>query len=241
MALYQTIRNRLHKKPFCTAVIVAAGSSTRMGQDKMMLDLAGIPVLVRTIRAFEACPCIDEIVVVTRGDRLEEIAALRGRYGLYKMTKVLTGGATRVESSLAGVMGADACATLIAIHDGARPLVSREIIETTCAAAQRDQAAAPVVPVKDTIKIIDGSFVRETPPRASVAAVQTPQIFQADLIKAALTNALEKELPVTDDRSAVEALGLRVAVTEGSEDNLKITTPLDVQLAESILRRRTQT
>ena len=241
MALYRTIRNRLRKKPFCTAVIVAAGSSTRMGQDKMMLELAGIPVLVRTIRAFEACPCIDEIIVVTRGDRLEEIAALRGRYGLYKMTKVLTGGATRVESSLVGVMGADARAKLIAIHDGARPLVSREIIETTCAAAQRDQAAAPVVPVKDTIKIIDGGFVRETPPRASVAAVQTPQIFQADLIKAALTNALEKELPVTDDCSAVEALGLRVAVTEGSEDNLKITTPLDVQLAESILRRRTQT
>lgn len=240
MALYRKIRDRFQKKPFCTAVIVAAGSSTRMGQDKMLLELAGLPVLVRTIRAFETCPCIDEIVVVTRGDRLEEIAALRERYGLYKMSKVLAGGATRVESSLIGVLGADARATLIAIHDGARPLVSREIIETTYAAALKAQAAAPVIPVKDTIKIIDGGFVCETPPRANVAAVQTPQIFQADLIKAALTNAMEKQLPITDDCSAVEAAGLRVAVTEGSEDNLKITTPLDVQLAESILRRRTQ-
>lgn len=240
MALYRKIRDRFQKKPFCTAVIVAAGSSTRMGQDKMLLELAGLPVLVRTIRAFEGCPCIDEIVVVTRGDRLEEIAALRERYGLYKMSKVLAGGATRAESSLIGVLEADSRATLIAIHDGARPLVSREIIESTHAAALKAQAAAPVIPVKDTIKIIDGGFVRETPPRACVAVVQTPQIFQADLIKAALTKAIEKQIPITDDCSAVEAAGLRVAVTEGSEDNLKITTPLDVQLAESILRRRTQ-
>lgn len=240
MALYRTIKDRLKKKPFCTAVIVAAGSSTRMGQDKLLLELAGVPVLVRAIRAFEACPCIDEIVVVTRGDRLAEIAALRERYGLYKMSKVLAGGATRVESSLIGVLGADSRATLIAIHDGARPLVSREIIESTHAAAQKAQAAAPVIPVKDTIKILENGFVRETPPRANVAAVQTPQIFQADLIKAALTNAMEKQLPITDDCSAVEAAGLRVAVTEGSEDNLKITTPLDIQLAESILRRQTQ-
>lgn len=240
MALYRKIRDRFRKKPFCTAVIVAAGSSTRMGQDKMMLELAGIPVLVRTIRAFELCPCINEIVVVTRGDRLEEIASLRERYGLYKMSKVLAGGATRAESSLIGVLGADARATLIAIHDGARPLVSHEIIETTHAAALKAQAAAPVVPVKDTIKIVEDGFVRETPPRAHVAAVQTPQIFQADLIKAALINAMEKRLPITDDCSAVEAAGLRVAVTEGSEENFKITTPLDVELAESILRRRAQ-
>lgn len=240
MALYRKIRDRFQKKPFCTAVIVAAGSSTRMGQDKLLLELAGVPVLVRAIRAFEYCPCIDEIVVVTRSDRLEEIAALRERYGLYKMSKVLAGGATRAESSLIGVLGADSRATLIAIHDGARPLVSREIIEATHAAALKAHAAAPVVPVKDTIKIIEDGFVRKTPPRANVAAVQTPQIFQADLIKAALTNAIQKQLPVTDDCSAVEAAGLRVAVTEGAEDNLKITTPLDVQLAESILRRRTQ-
>lgn len=238
--LYRKIRDRFQKKPFCTAVIVAAGSSTRMGQDKMMLELAGIPVIVHTIRAFEACPCIDEILVVTRGDRIAEIAALRDRYGLYKMSKVLAGGATRAESSLIGVLGADSRATLIAIHDGARPLVSREIIEATYAAALKAQAAAPVVPVKDTIKIIDDGFVRETPPRSNVAAVQTPQIFQADLIKAALTNAIEKQFPITDDCSAVEAAGLRVAVTEGSEDNLKITTPLDIQLAESIIRRHVQ-
>ena len=237
MALYGKIRDQI-KRPFRSAVIVAAGSSMRLGQDKLMLPLGGVPVLARTLRAFQTCPMIDEIILVTREDRLQELAALRERYCISKLTQVVKGGSTRAGSSLAGVMAASKKATIIAIHDGARPLVTPELIERVVRKAEQRQAAAPTLPLKDTVKELQGDMLVKTPPREGLAAVQTPQAFQAQLIRAALTEALEKKLPITDDCSAVEAIGLPVASVEGEEENIKITTATDVLLAEEIIRRR---
>ena len=184
------------------------------------------------------CAAVDELIVVTRTSRLEEIAALRDRYGLTKMTKVVVGGMTRAESSLAGVLAASNRATLIGIHDAARPLVTDDIITETIQAAKKSRAAAPGIPVRDTVKRTAGGVITGTPERASLTAIQTPQVFQADLIKAALTNAMRKHLAITDDCSAVEQLRVKPVVTQGSDENLKITTPIDIELAESILRRR---
>ena len=139
------------KTPRCAAVIVAAGSSERMGSDKLTAQLGGMPVLARTLRAFENCALITELVVVTRADRIEEIAALCKEYGISKASKVLSGGATRVESALVGVSEVDSRRGLIAIHDGARPLVTCELIERTVLAAKEHYAAVPVIPSTDTL------------------------------------------------------------------------------------------
>ena len=222
----------------CSAVIVAAGNSTRMGEDKITKLLGDLPVLVRTLRAFEDCDAIDEIVVVTRPDRIEELAGLCRQYELSKVSKVVSGGATRVESSLAGVMAVREDATLIAIHDGARPFVTPELIRRTVEAAHIYSAAAPVVKSTDTLKALDecGNVVG-TVDRETTARVQTPQVFDADLIKGALSKAVRKNLPLTDDCSAVEALGVRVFAVEGEEDNIKLTTPRDFLIAETIMNK----
>ena len=239
MALYGKIRDKI-RQPFRSAVIVAAGSSTRLGQDKLMLSLDGMPVLARTLRAFQDCTLIDEIIIVTRADRLEEFAALRDRYCVTKLSQVVVGGETRSGSSLAGVMAASKKATVIAIHDGARPLVTPELIERVILKAEKRQAAAPVLPLKDTVKERSGDMLVHTPPRETLAAVQTPQVFEATLIRAALTEALEQKRPITDDCTAVEAIGLPIAAVEGDEENIKITTAIDVIIAEEIIRRREQ-
>ena len=222
----------------CTAVVVAAGSSQRMGQDKMFLPVAGIPGLARTLMQFQRCGEIDEILVVTREEKIVEVADLCKQYGIDKATKVLLGGKERSESSAAGVFQAAESSGYIAIADGARPLVTPELIAQTVQAARKYRAAAPAVPVKDTIKVVENGIVTDTPDRATLRAVQTPQVFEADLIKGALTNAIEKILPLTDDCSAVEAMGFPVHLIEGSYENLKITTREDLALAEAFLAAR---
>ena len=224
----------------CSAVVPAAGSSTRMeGQDKLLLPLEEQPVLLHTLRALELCPYLAEIIVVTREDLIVPIGQLCRDAGLSKVRKVIVGGATRTHSVLAGLGELSSGAELVAIHDGARPLVSQEVLETVIFRAAECGAAAPAVPVKDTIKAVrsDGT-VAETLDRSVLRAVQTPQIFQRDLLKAALQAAIEGNIPVTDDCSAVERMGKRVYLVEGDEENLKITTPVDLILAEAILRDR---
>ena len=163
MALYGKIKAKLIGKPFCTMVVLAAGSSKRMGRDKLMMEVGGVPVLVRSLQAMQDCAAVDELIVVTRTSRLEEIAALRDRYGLTKMTKVVVGGMTRAESSLAGVLAASGKATLIGIHDAARPLVTDAIITETIQAAKKSRAAAPGIPVRDTVKLTAGGVITGTP------------------------------------------------------------------------------
>lgn len=238
MAFYKKLLKHFGKEPLNTAVIVAAGSSQRMGQDKLTLMLDGVSVIERTLRAFEACETIHEIIIVTRQDRLEEMADLGARCGITKLRQVVIGGSTRAGSSLAGVSATNRKSVLIGIHDAARPLITPENITAVYQAAQAHQAAAPVLPLKDTVKELKDGKLVSTPPRDGMAAVQTPQVFQADLIRAALTEAIQKELPITDDCSAVEAMGIPIEAVQGWEENLKITTPLDVVIAEEILRRR---
>lgn len=217
-----------------TAVLVAAGSSTRMGFDKLSFDLGGETVLERSVRAFDECPEVDELVIVTgaSGENAQRAAAR-----CKKPVRLVKGGSTRAESARSGVAAAHG--RLVAVHDAARPFVSQSVIADTIAAAARCSAAAPAVPVKDTIKTVaeDGA-VTGTPDRSTLRAVQTPQVFEADLLKAALQSALENEVPVTDDCSAVERLGKVVYLIDGDEENLKITTPVDLVIAEAILAER---
>lgn len=216
-------------------MVVAAGTASRMrGIDKMLAPLAGQPVLLRTVHALAESRRIGQIMIVTRDDLLEQVRTLCGEEP--KVCAVVSGGATRAESVLNGLRCVEA--PFVAIHDGARPLVTPEIIDAAIAAAEETGAAAPAVAVHDTIKIAKNGRVCATPDRAALFAVQTPQVFDTAHITAALTEALTKNLPLTDDCSAAEAAGLPVALTAGSEENIKITTPIDLTLAEAILQRR---
>ena len=225
--------------PVCSAVILAAGSAERMGEDKVTMNLGAMPVLAHTLAAFQDSPSVDEIIVVTRMEKVEEIADLCHKYGMDKVSKVIGGGATRTESALAGVSEVKASAKLIAIHDGARPLVSQELISRTVSAAKEHLAAVPVIASTDTLKIVDDdNFIAATVDRTNTVRVQTPQVFNADLIKGALTKAVSDGLTLTDDCSAIEIMGIKTHTVDGDEDNIKLTTPRDIQLGELILKTR---
>lgn len=236
--------NRLRKKkkqnrPRCAAVVPAAGSAVRMeGQDKVLSPLCDWPVLIHTLKALDGSSLIDEIVVVTRGDLIVPVGQLCKDYALSKVTKIIVGGSTRTRSVLAGIMEVAEGTQLIAIHDGARPLVPPEVIDEAILRAAECSAAAPAVPVKDTVKRVSGGFVEATLDRDTLFAVQTPQVFDADLILGALKKAEDDGVQLTDDCAAVERIGMTVALTKGSYENIKITTPVDLILAEAILRER---
>ena len=229
------------RRPRCAALVAAAGSSTRMGggTNKLLLPLDGIPVLIRTLDALQRAERVDEIIVATREEELVEIAQLCHTYGITKCKKVVRGGESRAHSVMLAALEADKSMELLAVQDGARPLVTPALIDSVIAAATRCGAAAPAVPVKDTIKCVreDGA-VAQTLDRSALRAVQTPQVFTADVLKAALQSVLEQGIEVTDDCGAVERLGKVVFLTEGEETNLKITTPADLVLAEAILKDR---
>ena len=226
-------------EPKCSAVIVAAGSARRMeGIDKVLAPLGELPVLVHTLYAFQDCAAVEEIVVVTREDLLVEVGRLCKDFTFDKVTKVIVGGAERIHSVQAGLREISAQAELIAIHDGARPLVSQEIIQEAVSAAAAGGAAAPAVALTDTIKRAEGGRTAETVDRSSLWAVQTPQVFEAGLIRGAVQKALEDGELLTDDCGAVERLGMPVTLTRGSRENLKITTPLDLIVGEAILQAR---
>ncbi len=226
------------KNTTCSVVVAAAGSSVRMGQDKLFMPLEGMPVLARTLRAFNECSFVDEIVVVTREDRLEDTAELCRAYGIGKVTKVVIGGDSRMKSVLAGLSSIRREAKIVLIHDGARPLVTEEIIREAMHTAAMFRCAAPAIPVTDTIKETRQGVVVNTPDRASLAAVQTPQAFLPDLLKGALTAAVRDGREYTDDCAAVEAMGFTVRLCKGSAENIKITNPTDLQTAAAILRSR---
>ncbi len=228
-------KQKKRQEPCCSAVVVAAGSSTRMGMDKLMLPLDETPVIVYTLRAVQAAPSVGEIILVTREDLIVPMSQLCQDYAISKVTKVVRGGASRTQSVRLGTLEVSGDAQVIAIHDGARPFVSAEVIERVVAQAMETGAAAPAVPVKDTIKVAHDGVVESTPDRACLFAVQTPQVFESSLIKAALQKALDDGLELTDDCAAVERLGMKVALTRGDERNIKLTTPEDLAVAQAIL------
>ena len=206
-----------------------------MGMDKLMLPLDETPVIVYTLRAVQAAPSVGEIILVTREDLIVPMSQLCQDYAISKVTKVVRGGASRTQSVRLGTLEVSGDAQVIAIHDGARPFVSAEVIERVVAQAMETGAAAPALPVKDTIKVAHDGVVESTPDRACLFAVQTPQVFESSLIKAALQKALDDGLELTDDCAAVERLGMKVALTRGDERNIKLTTPEDLAVAQAIL------
>lgn len=222
---------------YCGAVIVAAGSASRMGGiDKVMAPLGGEPMILRTVRAFEDCEAVKEIVIVTRKDLMEPIAELCS--GFTKIRSVVQGGSSRQESVKLGLLAFSKEVRLAAVHDGARPLVSGELIDKVIRAAHSYGAAAPAIPVKDTIKVFEGGFIAATPDRSTLRAVQTPQVIDRDLLLGALEKAEQEGTALTDDCSAVEHIGMRVRLVEGEERNLKVTTPLDLKIAELLLEEK---
>ncbi len=219
---------------YCGAVIVAAGSASRMGGiDKVMAPLGGEPMICRTVRAFQISPVIREIVIVTRPDLIGPITQLCKDFD--KVTTVTAGGSSRQESVEKGLAALSDKVKLAAIQDGARPLISQEVIDRTVRAAHTYGAAAPGIPVKDTIKVVAGGIIESTPDRSTLQAVQTPQVFDYDLLRGALEKARQDKAELTDDCSAVERLKMSVKMVEGEERNLTVTTPLDLKIAEMLL------
>ena len=228
------IARKALKLKYCGAVIVAAGTASRMGGiDKVMAPLQGEPMLKRTVRTFQQCDAIKEIVIVTREDLLERVSAMCAEFP--KVMAVVVGGKDRPESVNNGLNALSKNVKLAAIQDGARPLVTWQVIDRVVRAANSYGAAAPAIPVKDTIKEVQGGVVLSTPERSRLQAVQTPQVFDFDLLRGALKKAAQEGAAITDDCSAVERMGFKVKIVEGDERNIKITTPIDIKIAEALL------
>ena len=222
---------------YCGAVIVAAGTASRMGGiDKVMALLGGEPMIIHTVRAFQNCDAIKEIVIVTRLDLIEKISELCVDFS--KVKAVVVGGADRPESVKNGLDALSDKVRLVAVQDGARPLITETVIDRTVRAAHTYAAAAPGVPVKDTVKFVQGGVVESTPDRSRLQAIQTPQVFDLDLLTGALAKAKQDSAAITDDCSAVERLGMSVKIVEGDEKNIKVTTPMDLKIAECLLEER---
>lgn len=218
-----------------SAVIVAAGSSSRMGGvQKQLLCIGGIPVLARTLLAFENAKCIKNIVIVARECDILGFQMLVDKYMISKVTDIVEGGSCREESVKNGVLQLDLDTECVLIHDGARPFVTEEIITAVAEAAREHGAASCAVAVKDTLKMVENGVVKQTLNRDSIVSIQTPQGFDYKKFKAAITS--KDDLSVfTDDCSVVEADGMTVRIVEGSYNNIKITTQEDVAVAEGIL------
>ncbi|MBQ8577989.1 MAG: 2-C-methyl-D-erythritol 4-phosphate cytidylyltransferase [Clostridia bacterium] len=233
------------KHPFTSAVILAGGMGSRMKQNggsqttKQFLSLGGEAVILRTVRMFEECPDIDEIILVVREEEKSLYSPMLAHAEMHKVKKIVTGGKTRQDSAFAGLLATSRESEFIAIHDGARPLILPDQISAVAKEAYRIGAAAAASPAKDTVKLTDGpGYVESTPDRSRVWMAATPQIFKTEEYRAAVYLGKEKKIAVTDDCSLVEAIGFPVKMVDVGYQNLKITTPEDLYFAEAILRLR---
>ena len=218
------------------AIIVAAGASQRMGGiDKVLVPVGGKPVLAWVIDTFEGCRAIGQIIIVVNEKNMEKVRQLIENQGWYKVSELCTGGNRRQDSVRKGLDRLDKCDWVV-IHDGARPLVTVRLIEQGLKAAVETGSAVAAVPVMDTIKVAgQDRYVWHTPARDTLWSVQTPQVFRFDIINEAYHRAKDE---VTDDATLVEQLGHKVKLYEGSYDNIKVTTPDDLILAEAYLKNR---
>jgi 2-C-methyl-D-erythritol 4-phosphate cytidylyltransferase len=222
------------------AIIAAAGQGTRMGgkRAKQFLELAGIPIIIHTLKRFEQCEVIQEIIVVLPAQESAEFLSLADKYGLRKLAKVVPGGITRAESVLRGLRAVrEATAEIVAVHDGVRPFVTPEEITRTIEAARVHEAAILVAPVTDTIKEVEREQVERTLNRGQVRRALTPQCFRYSVLRRAYEQADVLDPELTDDSVLVERLGTRVAIVEGSPRNIKITQPQDLAIAEVLLKQ----
>lgn len=223
---------------FTSAVILAAGNGTRFGSKvkKQFADVLGLPCIVRTVNAFEECRLIDEIILV--GNK-EILSSLSDEYGFKKVTMIVEGGETRQDSALLGFDSVSDKSQFVAIHDGARCLVTPEIIEATVKEAYRHRIAAAAHRSEDTVKICDSDgFIESTQDRDKTWLVQTPQVFKADIYRAAAYMAKKDEAVVTDDCMLCERLGFDIKLIECGRENIKLTNPDDLSLCEAIIAYR---
>jgi len=222
-----------------TAIIAAAGSSSRMGgADKLFSGIGGCPVLALALLAFENSEYVGDIIVATAEHNIVPVSDIAKAYGITKLVHIVKGGETRQQSVASALAFLSGQTTHIAIHDAARPLVTSKIISDAVETALEYHAAAPLVSVKDTIKEAHDGAITRTVPRGNLYAVQTPQVFERALYERALRGAQRNQLTVTDDCEIVEILGAKVYMVDGSYENIKITTPEDVAIAEAILAAR---
>ena len=236
------------RHPFTSAVILAGGIGSRMragehtapeAVTKQFIALDGEPVILRTVRMFEECPTVDEIILVVREEERALYAPMLSRAEITKVRKIVPGGETRQDSAYAGLLAVDRSCAFIAIHDGARPLITPDQITAVAREAYRIGAAAAASRVKDTVKITEGAgYVKETPDRTQVWAASTPQIFKVEEYRAAVYLGRENKRTVTDDCGLVEAVGFPVKLVDIGYQNLKITTREDLYFAEAILKMR---
>ncbi len=239
--ILRAIGGKPHPKNFTSAVICAAGSSTRMGGDtlKQFIELDGMPVVARTLLAYEQTDCIQEIIVVAREEDIPRYEAMKGTYGITKLTQVVRGGETRQESARLGSDVVDTRAKYIAIADAARCLTTPEEISKVCHAAYQWQAASAGVKVTDTVKVVDKSaFVEYTPDRPYVWLAQTPQVFSIAVYRAAAYACRDEKFVATDDNSMVEHLHIPVKMVATRRENIKITEQADLHYANVILEAR---
>lgn len=232
------------KRPQPTsAVIAAAGCSTRMsssdGITKQHMIVGGIPVVVRTMLAFEKCSLISEIIVSAREEEMPIYGEYKKQYNITKLKHVVKGGATRQESVRLGFNAIDPDSKFVAIHDGSRCLITPEQIESVCLAAYRDHAATAATAVRDTVKLAGKrGYIDTTVDRDLVWLAQTPQVFYVPLYRAAAYSALDQGFEATDDNSLVERIKNPIKLVECGRENIKITTPDDLTMAEHILSAR---
>lgn len=233
---------QVREHPYCSAIIVAAGKGKRMESsvNKVYIDILGKKTIVRTLESFQQSFFIDEIILVVNENDITYCRLEAIEQSIFTKVKVIvSGGSKRQESVYKGLQEVSQKAELVLIHDGARPLVTEEIIERTLLAVLEYGAVSAGVPVKDTIKIINHEgFVSSTPDRNTLWAVQTPQAFKRSIIFEAHHRGKEAGLEATDDAMLVESMGYQLKLVEGSYENIKLTTPEDVTIARAIIRER---
>ena len=223
-----------------SAVIVAAGSSRRMGFDKLFAELGGHPVLWHSIRAFQEAKEVDEIVIVTKEDRMDDVEKLVAAGKFAKVTRIVGGGGERHISVWKGLQAlSDEGSEFVAIHDGARPLTTSRLIKACIATAREHGAACCASPIPDTVKraSID-QMVKERVERTGLWAMQTPQVFSTSLLLQAYAQLMARHEMVTDEVSAVQKLGKKIALLKNEDWNFKVTFPHDLELAEHVLQLR---
>lgn len=216
-----------------TVIIAAAGNASRMGGiPKQLAELCGKPVIVHSMEVFQKMDEVTEIIVSAKDEHADIIGEMAEKYGITKLAAVVSGGETRQQSVINGLKAASKDTELIAVHDAARPLVKEKFVRQCIRDAEIFGAAAPGVPVKDTLKVVNGGLVVDTPDRSSLYAIQTPQIFQKAVYYKGINFAAEHGLDFTDDCQLVEAVGVKVCVSPSDYFNIKITTPEDLKIAE---------